>query len=76
MLNSKCEAVANPIANCKENSGAQTCFECESGYILSLDNKSCVAITPIDNCNTYTNVKCLKCKDTFLSEDKYQEKLI
>lgn len=66
----KCEAIAVPVDKCLLADSAELtkCLECEEGYILNLDRKSCLKVTASENCAAYTTLNCSECKDGYVKE--------
>ena len=74
ILEGKCQKVENSISNCKTNASEILCGVCQIGYFLSLDNKNCLEIRESPNCQAFSLVECLGCKEGFFSQENFLEK--
>ena len=66
-----CEAIPTPIPNClkADSSELTRCDECDPGFLLALDKKTCNPLTKIDNCAGYSNLMCRTCRDDYVKEN-------
>lgn len=71
-----CEQIGSPISNCDLENGKALCEICSPGFIRSIDQKTCLESPGVDNCSTYTNIKCEECSSGFLSnKNSYLESI-
>lgn len=68
---SKCVAITTKIDNCEEYLDAVSCHRCETGSILSENNKLCVNTSKVQNCTLYTFFECTECQEEYAIDDNY-----
>lgn len=76
--NSVCKAVEKAIEGCEMVDAADSskCSACGIEYILALDKKSCVKISDIQNCGSYSLLQCVSCKDNYvINKNIYIDKI-
>lgn len=71
LKNGACHQIPSPIPNCELENDRQICLSCSKDFVRSVDKKSCVATTQVNNCGTYKWVTCRNCKDNFIKNDNY-----
>ena len=63
----KCDKLDNRIYGCliHKQDTPKVCAVCKEGFRPSRDSQACVPVPKIDNCRHYSDVLCVKCKQSY-----------
>jgi hypothetical protein len=68
LKDSLCVDIPLKIANCSAYSpDGLTCTDCQHQFVPSHTGTKCVKVSEVPNCQSYTNLQCLKCQPGYLS---------
>lgn len=68
-LRGNCININSPIGNCDVENSRGECERCASGFVRSIDRRSCQAKPSLLGCATFANVQCRECGEGYIAND-------